>query len=72
MLLLTVSVSFLAQLSLIYFPWLQSVFHTQSLSLRDLTVLMLLGAGSYSAHEVRRRWEKRTMMEEMWSEAQTV
>ncbi|ORY80287.1 hypothetical protein BCR35DRAFT_304486 [Leucosporidium creatinivorum] len=72
MLLLTVSVSFLAQLSLIYFPFLQSVFHTESLSLRDLTVLILLGAGSYSAHEVRRRWERRTMLEEMWSEAQTV
>lgn len=72
MLLLTVSVSFVAQLSLIYFPFLQSVFHTESLSFRDLSVLVLLGAGSYTAHEVRRRYEKRTMMEEMWSEAQTV
>lgn len=72
MLLLTVSVSFFAQLTLIYFPPLQSVFHTASLSLRDLSVLLMLAGASYTAHEVRRGYERKTMMDEIWSESQAV
>ncbi|GAA5998595.1 hypothetical protein JCM5350_005059 [Sporobolomyces pararoseus] len=72
MLLLAVSVSFLVQLSLIYIPFLQSVFQTQALSMRDLTVLLVLGGCSMSIHEWRRRWERRTAQEEAWSSAQAV
>jgi len=72
MLLLAVSVSFLVQLSLVYLPFLQSVFQTQALSMRDLTVLLLLGGCSMSIHEWRRRWERRTAQEEAWSSAQAV
>jgi Ca2+-transporting ATPase len=72
MLLLTVSVSFLVQLSLVYVPFLQSVFQTQALSMRDLTVLLTLGACSMSLHELRRRWERKTTRDELWIEAQTV
>ncbi|GAA5922849.1 Ca(2+)/Mn(2+)-transporting P-type ATPase PMR1 [Sporobolomyces koalae] len=72
MLLLAVSVSFLVQLSLVYIPFLQSVFQTQALSLRDLTVLLVLGACSMSIHEWRRRWERKSVQEEAWSSAQVV
>ncbi|BGP12439.1 High affinity Ca2+/Mn2+ P-type ATPase-like protein [Rhodosporidiobolus nylandii] len=72
MLLLAVSVSFLVQLSLIYLPFLQSVFQTQALSLRDLMVLLLLGGCSMSVHEWRRRWERRTALEEAWTSSQVV
>ncbi|KAI5477200.1 calcium-transporting ATPase [Pseudohyphozyma bogoriensis] len=71
MLVLTVGVSFFAQLSLIYVPFLQSVFQTQALSLRDLTVLLTLGGCSMSLHELRRRWERKEAIEELWSQAQT-
>ncbi|SCV67919.1 BQ2448_40 [Microbotryum intermedium] len=72
MLLMTVGTSFLVQLSLIYVPFLQAVFQTEALSLRDLSVLLMLGAASMSLHEVRRRWERKNMVEEMWRNAQTV
>ncbi|GAA5971237.1 hypothetical protein JCM21900_006904 [Sporobolomyces salmonicolor] len=67
MLLVAVSASFLVQLSLIYIPFLQSVFQTEALSLRDLTVLLLLGGCSMSIHEWRRRWERRTAQDEEWA-----
>jgi Ca2+-transporting ATPase len=72
MLLLAVSASFLVQLSLIYIPFLQSVFQTQALSGRDLTVLLLLGGCSMSIHEWRRRWERKNAREEAWTQAQNV
>ncbi|GAA5972699.1 hypothetical protein JCM11641_002980 [Rhodosporidiobolus odoratus] len=72
MLLLAVSISFLVQLSLIYLPFMQSVFQTQALSMRDLTVLLLLGGCSMSVHEWRRRWERREVAEEAWSSSQVV
>ncbi|GAA6059372.1 hypothetical protein JCM10212_003270 [Sporobolomyces blumeae] len=72
MLLLAVSASFFVQLSLVYIPFLQSVFQTQALSMRDLTVLLLLGACSMSVHEWRRRWERRQAQDEAWSQAQAV
>lgn len=58
MLVLTVSVSFIVQLLLIYFPPLQSVFQTEALSFHDLTVLLALGGISFSLHEARRRYER--------------
>jgi Ca2+-transporting ATPase len=58
MLVLTVSVSFIVQLLLIYFPPLQSIFQTEALSSHDLTVLLALGGISFSLHEARRRYER--------------
>lgn len=58
MLVLTCSISFSVQLLLIYFPPLQSVFQTESLSVRDLGVLLALAATSATLHEIRRRIEK--------------
>lgn len=72
MLLTTVSISFLVQLSLVYVPFLQAVFQTEALSFRDLTVLLLLGGCSMSLHEVRRRWERREAVDEVWTEQQSV
>ncbi|GAA6002801.1 hypothetical protein JCM10207_007689 [Rhodosporidiobolus poonsookiae] len=72
MLLLAVSASFVVQLSLVYLPVLQSVFQTQALSLRDLTVLLVLGGCSMSLHEWRRRYERRVQLDEAWSSSQAV
>ncbi|GAA5898248.1 hypothetical protein JCM8208_000195 [Rhodotorula glutinis] len=72
MLLLAVGTSFVVQLSLVYVPFLQSVFQTQALSARDLGVLLLLGACSMAVHEWRRRYERRTLVEEAWTNAQVV
>lgn len=58
MLVLTCSISFTAQLLLIYFPPLQAVFQTEALSLRDLTVLLTLGGVSAALHEMRRKYER--------------
>lgn len=66
MLLLTVSISFVVQLVLIYFPPMQSVFQTESLALKDLFVLLLLGCTSLSLHEVRRRYERKIDAEMDW------
>lgn len=72
MLLLAVSVSFLVQLSFIYIPFLQSIFQTQALSFRDLSVLLLLAGASMTIHEWRRRFERKQLVEEAWSSAQLV
>ncbi|KWU46938.1 calcium-transporting P [Rhodotorula sp. JG-1b] len=72
MLLLAVSVSFLVQLSFIYIPFLQSIFQTQALSFRDLSVLLLLAGASMTIHEWRRRFERKQLVEEAWSSAQIV
>lgn len=72
LLLLTVSISFLAQLSLIYVPFLQSVFQTEALSFRDFSVLLTIAGCSMSLHELRRRWERTQAQDEMWVSQQTV
>ncbi|GAA5997171.1 Ca(2+)/Mn(2+)-transporting P-type ATPase PMR1 [Rhodotorula paludigena] len=72
MLLLAVSVSFVVQLSLVYIPFLQSVFQTQALSLRDLSVLLTLGGCSMAIHEWRRRFERKQLIEEAWTNSQVV
>ncbi|WWC89133.1 calcium-transporting P-type ATPase, PMR1-type [Kwoniella dendrophila CBS 6074] len=58
MLFLTISISFLVQLLLIYLPLLQSIFQTESLSLRDLFTLILIASTSFGLHELRRWYEK--------------
>jgi len=58
MLITTVSVSFLVQLSLIYVPFMQKIFQTASLETWDLLTLLGLAAVSMTLHEGRRRYER--------------
>ena len=58
MLLTTVSVSFIVQLCLVYVPVMQAIFQTEALAMRDLFVLLCLGATSMMLHEARRRYER--------------
>ncbi|GAA99094.1 uncharacterized protein L969DRAFT_94276 [Mixia osmundae IAM 14324] len=66
MLVLTISTSFFVQILLIYFPLFHSIFKTQALSLRDLSVLLGLGATSAVIHEVRRRYERQLNEKARW------
>ncbi|EJT97022.1 calcium-transporting P [Dacryopinax primogenitus] len=59
MLLTTVSISFLVQLTLIYVPVMQAIFQTESLPNRDMLTLFALAGTSFAVHEVRRRYERR-------------
>ena len=65
MLFLTVSISFLAQLGLIYVPLLQHVFQTEALGMRDLMTLLGLAATSMGAHEGRRWYERKLVQEDL-------
>ncbi|KAG8926869.1 High affinity Ca2+/Mn2+ P-type ATPase-like protein [Tulasnella sp. 418] len=58
MLITTVSISFIVQLALIYVPFLQTIFQTVGLSIRDLGMLLSLGMASLLLHEGRRRLER--------------
>ncbi|KAK4689295.1 P-type Ca2+ transporter type 2C, partial [Tremellales sp. Uapishka_1] len=64
MLVLSVSVSFWAQLALIYVPLLQHIFQTEALALRDLLMLLGLAATSMGLHEGRRWWERKVSQRE--------
>ncbi|KZO92293.1 calcium-transporting P [Calocera viscosa TUFC12733] len=59
MLITTVSVSFITQLALIYVPVMQAIFQTESLSSRDLFILVALAVTSFGFHEIRRRYERK-------------
>lgn len=59
MLVLTVSVSFIVQLSLIYVPFMQRIFQTAALDLWDLLLLLILAGVSFCLHEIRRSYERR-------------
>lgn len=59
MLIITISSSFLVQLTLIYIPFFQSIFQTEALSLRDLFVVLALAGTSATFHEIRRSWERK-------------
>ncbi|KIJ51258.1 hypothetical protein M422DRAFT_244442 [Sphaerobolus stellatus SS14] len=67
MLLTTVSISFFVQLCLIYVPFMQTVFQTEALRLRDLLVLLGLGATSMTLHELRRRYERSLSPDETYA-----
>ena len=69
MLFLTVSISFLCQLGLIYIPLLQHIFQTEALSLRDLFMLLGLAATSMGLHEGRRWWERKQGEREIFEQA---
>lgn len=58
MLLTTVSASFITQLTLIYVPFMQSIFQTAALDFDDLATLLGLACVSAGLHEVRRRYER--------------
>lgn len=64
MLFLTCSISFLAQLSLIYVPFMQGVFQTEALNAADFLSVLGWGALSMTLHEVRRVWERSSMRAE--------
>jgi Ca2+-transporting ATPase len=58
MLVTTVSISFLVQLTLIYIPFMQAIFQTEALRLQDLLTLLALAGTSMVLHEGRRRFER--------------
>ena len=58
MLLVTVSVSFISQLTVIYVPFMQAIFQTQALRSKDLGILLGLAGTSFGMHEMRRRYER--------------
>jgi Ca2+-transporting ATPase len=58
MLLITVAISFLSQLGLVYVPFMQAVFQTEALPIQDLFLLFTLAASSFALHESRRRYER--------------
>ncbi|KIJ05295.1 hypothetical protein PAXINDRAFT_159089, partial [Paxillus involutus ATCC 200175] len=58
MLVLTVSVSFVVQLALVYVPFMQAIFQTEALSSRDMITLLILTVISFVLHEGRRRFER--------------
>ncbi|GAC96061.1 hypothetical protein PHSY_003640 [Pseudozyma hubeiensis SY62] len=62
---LTVSISLVAQLAMVYFPPLQGVFQTTGLALADLVFLAMIAGVSFGLHEVRRTWERRVADEEV-------
>nr|ODN86921.1 hypothetical protein L203_03694 [Cryptococcus depauperatus CBS 7841] len=65
MLFLTVSISFICQLALVYVPILQHVFQTETLSARDLFMLLGLAGTSMGLHEGRRWWERKQQEKEI-------
>ncbi|CAD6581870.1 MAG: High affinity Ca2+/Mn2+ P-type ATPase-like protein [Tremellales sp. Tagirdzhanova-0007] len=68
MLFLTISISFICQLGLIYVPPLQHIFQTEALSARDLLTLLVLAASSMGAHEGRRWWERKINEREIFEQ----
>ena len=66
MLIVTVSISFLSQLALIYVPLLQAVFQTEALHSRDLLLLLSLAGSTMAMHEGRRMWERSLAADEMY------
>ena len=58
MLLITVGVSFMSQLALVYVPFMQAIFQTEALPMDDLLLLFALAATSFALHETRRRYER--------------
>lgn len=59
MLVSTVSVSFIVQLSLIYVPLMQTIFQTAALDFGDLVLLLILAGISFTLHEFRRGYERK-------------
>ncbi|PFH52196.1 hypothetical protein AMATHDRAFT_57558 [Amanita thiersii Skay4041] len=64
MLVVTVSISAITQLGLVYVPFMQAVFQTEALSLSDLSVILGLAGSSMFLHEIRRRYERKMSIDE--------
>jgi len=64
--------SIIGQLLVIYLPFLQRVFQTESLSLRDLVGLLLLTSCTFWVDEARKWWRRKVgkenvqTIEEKW------
>ncbi|KAJ7647897.1 Ca-transporting ATPase [Roridomyces roridus] len=69
MLVTTVSISAVSQLALVYVPFMQAVFQTAALDLKDLGVILGLACTSFVLHEGRRRYERRINLDETWAAA---
>ncbi|KIY46106.1 Ca-transporting ATPase [Fistulina hepatica ATCC 64428] len=64
MLVASVSISFFTLIGFIYVPLLQGIFQTEALPLRDIGLIFLLAAVSFTIHQLRREYERRTGIEE--------
>ncbi len=69
MLIVTVAISFLSQLGLIYIPFMQAIFQTEALPLDDLLLLFALAGSSFALHEGRRRYERVLNQSETYASA---
>lgn len=65
-LLTTVSISFITQLALVYVGFMQAIFQTDSLSGRDLGIILGLAITSFALHEARRWYERKIDAEETY------
>jgi len=59
MLIVTVSISLLTQLSLVYVGFMQAIFQTAALGTNDLGIIVGLAATSMGLHEMRRWYERK-------------
>jgi P-type Ca2+ transporter type 2C len=69
MLLVTVAISFLSLLGLVYVPFMQAVFQTEALPMNDMFLLLMLAAFSFALHEGRRRYERALNQRETYASA---
>lgn len=69
MLMITVAISFLSQLALVYVPFMQAIFQTEALPMDDLLLLLALAASSFVLHESRRRYERTLNQRETYASA---
>ncbi|KAF8806624.1 Ca-transporting ATPase [Phlegmacium glaucopus] len=67
MLILTVSISLLTQLSLVYVGFMQAIFQTASLGMHDLGIIVGLALTSMGLHEMRRWYERRRDADETYA-----
>ena len=72
MLVLTVSISAITQLGLVYVPVMQAIFQTEALPWGDLSVILGLAGISMGLHEARRAYERKLMAEEFVSGMENV
>lgn len=60
----TVSISAISQLCLVYVSFMQAVFQTEALPVSDLGMVVGLAGTSMVLHELRRRYERRIAVAE--------
>ncbi|KAF8627614.1 hypothetical protein AX15_004316 [Amanita polypyramis BW_CC] len=72
MLVLTISISAITQLGLVYVPFMQAVFRTEALSWGDLCVILGLAGTSMGLHEARRGYERKVTAEEYMNGLESV